>query len=442
MKTQLPITIPWRRILLILSYIVLFTAIVWTVRWEHVPPNSFSARLNRILRGNYFDFLSWEAKALLDKIGQELTTPQHYLDDATRKQLVLDYLDLVARIHRLEGEITYLYTDPNIADPDTESAAQRAELTQLRTRQADLQKTVEAIIEEQIASILEEEGLAVLGQVVPPVRFHFTPLPNYLVISPRTEIRLAAGAMLRGDLGIDHIETLERQIDETLDVSSLIVPIGGLAIYPAMLDETSSLYWGISSTAHEWVHHYFFFWLKPVGIYYESRPDVRTINESSAELVGDAVRDRVLARYYPEFLPEPTLLPNLDVLPSPEPPAFNYMSEMRETRITADRLLADGKVEEAEAYMEQRRRVFVEQGYLIRKLNQAYFAFYGAYDAATPSGGTAGINPIGDPVQELWAASPTIKSFLDAIGPITSREMLLDLLAKKGIEFPPTSGGN
>jgi hypothetical protein len=37
---------------------------------------------------------------------------------------------------------------------------------------------------------------------------------------------------------------------------------------------------------------------------------------------------------------------------------------MHETRVTADQLLADGKIEEAETYMEQRRQIFWENGYL------------------------------------------------------------------------------
>jgi hypothetical protein len=50
---------------------------------------------------------------------------------------------------------------------------------------------------------------------------------------------------------------------------------------------------------------------------------------------------------------------------------------MAATRIEVDRLLAGGKIQEAEQYMEARRQIFVAHGYQIRKLNQAYFAFYG-----------------------------------------------------------------
>ncbi len=432
------ISIPWQRTRRILVYGILFTFMVWMLHWEHVPPGSFGARLDRIVRSSYFDFVSWEAKALLDKLGQELTAPQNYLDAAARKQVVLDYMYLVARIQQVEGEIARIYVNPDVSDPENASAEQRATLEQLRAEQAQVQGMAEAILEEQIASVLQDEGFGKLSQVLPPVRFRFTPLPHYLVIAPRSHVALMRGAMLHGDLTLEHIEALEAQIDAQFDVSTLIVPIGGLAVYPAMMIETSALSWIIGAIAHEWVHHYYFFWLTPVGVHYGSRPDVRTINETAADLVGDAIKDLVLARYYPELIspPAPPPDPNAPPPPTPQPPAFDFSTEMRQTRIHTDRLLAEGKIEQAEDYMESRRRVFVEQGYHLRKLNQAYFAFYGAY-AASPGGGAAGANPIGDPVQELWAASSSIKAFVETLAPISSRTMLLDKLSEMGVPYPP-----
>src|SRR5690606_25008448 len=102
---------------------------------------------------------------------------------------------------------------------------------------------------------------------------------------------------------------------------------------------------------------------------------------------------RVLERYYPDLVPPPAPPPDPNAAPPP-PPAFDLGAEMHETRVTVDQLLADGRVEEAEAYMEARRQVFVANGYLIRKLNQAYFAFYGGYQAGGVPG-VGGEDPIG-----------------------------------------------
>ena len=100
---------------------------------------------------------------------------------------------------------------------------------------------------------------------------------------------------------------------------------------------------------------------------------------------------------------------------------------MHETRVTTDRLLAEGRVEEAEAYMEARRVFFLEHGYQIRRLNQAYFAFYGAY-ADTPTG-AFGEDPVGPRVRQLREASPSLASFLNTIAWMTSFE---DLVAAVG----------
>jgi hypothetical protein len=104
------------------------------------------------------------------------------------------------------------------------------------------------------------------------------------------------------------------------------------------------------------------------------------------------------------------------------PPAFDFRAEMRQTRLTVDQLLADGEIDAAEAYMEQRREIFWEQGYQIRKLNQAYFAFYGAY--ADSPGGAAGADPVGAAVRDLRAASPDVAAFIKRISWMWSYEQL------------------
>ena len=99
---------------------------------------------------------------------------------------------------------------------------------------------------------------------------------------------------------------------------------------------------------------------------------------------------------------------------------------MHETRVTADELLAEGKIEEAEAYMEARREIFWQNGYAIRKLNQAYFAFYGAY--ADVPGGPAGEDPVGPAVRALRAQSDSLADFVNRISWMTSFEQLQDAI--------------
>jgi hypothetical protein len=85
---------------------------------------------------------------------------------------------------------------------------------------------------------------------------------------------------------------------------------------------------------------------------------------------------------------------------------------MHITRLEVDRLLAEGRITEAEEYMERRRIYFWENGYLIRRLNQAYFAFHGSY-AADPGGaaGQQGVD-LGAELRELKSSSPSYRDFM------------------------------
>ena len=100
---------------------------------------------------------------------------------------------------------------------------------------------------------------------------------------------------------------------------------------------------------------------------------------------------------------------------------FDFNKEMRETRLRTEDLLAEGRILEAEAYMELRRRILVSNGYNIRKINQAYFAFHGTY-ADTP----ASISPIGDQVARFRAAVPDLGDFVREASQISSYQMFLE----------------
>jgi len=105
---------------------------------------------------------------------------------------------------------------------------------------------------------------------------------------------------------------------------------------------------------------------------------------------------------------------------------FDFREQMYITRVNADLLLAEGKIEEAEAYMEERRQIFLRNGYLLRKINQAYFAFHGAY--ADAPGGAAGEDPIGPAVRALRAQSDSLTDFVETIRWITTLEELQEEL--------------
>jgi hypothetical protein len=242
-----------------------------------------------------------------------------------------------------------------------------------------------------------------------------------LVISPRDVIRQDAIISLSPGIPLDQQVALEERVDKALDVSSLVVGIGGVGVYPTMVARTSDLAWLVEVIAHEWIHNYLT--MRPLGISYMKNPELRIMNETAAAIAGKEIGQAIVEQYYPELLPPPSPQQNAPAAPAAEPPAFNFNKEMHQTRVTVDQLLADGKTAEAEEYMEARRKIFWENGYRwLRKLNQAYFAFHGAY--ADEAQGPAGADPVGAAVRSLRAQSPTLTDFIKRIAWMNSFEQL------------------
>ena len=356
----------------------------------------------------------------------------HSLDPATQKEIVTQYLRVTQLSFEQEHQLEGLYADASILDKETASAALRAELAATHDRIAKIVPLAEAIIQNQVSEILAEADLTMGGQPTPNVLYHSSPLPMALIVSPRERIEQTANISVAMDLTVDEQAALEKNVDTNLNVSSLVVPIGGIGVYPTMVMETADIRWLLEVVSHEWTHNYLT--LRPLGILYSETPELRTMNETTASIVGNEIGTRVLERFYPELMPASTSPRNLLSLPTnplpddSNPPPFDFRAAMHETRVTVDALLTEGKVEEAEAYMESRRLVFLQNGYLLRKINQAYFAFHGAY--ADVPGGAAGEDPVGPAVRALRAQSTSLADFVNTISWMTSFEQLQEATAK------------
>jgi hypothetical protein len=411
----------WQRLYLFFRFFFSSLVFVAVVAPEWPAFHDETYRLRTFVGLRQFDFVVWEANALLTKGYASVTGGHIYLDEAGRKEVVLHFLDLVQNARRLEREISHVYSDPAVADPESASAQLQQEVDELRAEMRRLQPVAEAIIEEQVAAVLIDEGFAIGGRAWPPVKMNMTPLPYVLIVSPREEIRRLYGIPLIHGLPVAEHEALETAVLEDMDRSALVVSIGGLGIYPAMILESHDINYLADVVAHEWSHHWLT--LKPLGIRYAQDPTMHTINETVANIFGKEVGALVVERYYPELAPPP---PPPEPAEPAEPPHFDFRAEMAETRIVVDDLLGEGNIEEAEVYMEERRQFFVENGYRIRKINQAYFAFYGAY-ADVP--GATGADPIGPAVVGIRERSETLRTFMDQVAPITSLEDLHQIAA-------------
>lgn len=392
-------------------------------------PRLFDFRVDAIVGRYRFDVVRWELAAAPPKARDILFPPDRALSPSEAKDRALAYWEGVRQAEDLRWSLERLYAEHGQeGPPEGQVQALRAEMAQLEARQAQERPLVEAILARQVESVLQDLGLTTWGRIWPPVSFCLTTSPLHLTISPRTVIRVKAARDLRPDIPLDVQVALEERVDATLDVSSLIEATGGYSAYPSMVLETPDLPWTLEVVAHEWTHHYLAF--RPLGWQYFRSPEMRSVNETVADIVGEEVGRAVLARYYPELMPS---LPPPEEKGPPEPPAFDFAREMRITRMEVDRLLAEGKVEEAEAYMEARRQEFVRHGYFLRKLNQAYFAFHGTY-ATGPA--ASAVDPVGQGLTRLRAQVGSLREFLSLVEGLRSYEDFLRLMEVRSIPLP------
>jgi hypothetical protein len=149
------------------------------------------------------------------------------------------------------------------------------------------------------------------------------------------------------------------------------------------------------------MHHYFFF--RPLGRAYGRDSQMTTLNETAASIAGNEVAARVLR----SFGVEPVRPVEDDETP--------FDRELRAIRREVDRLLGEGRVGEAEAFMETSQLRLAGMGYGIRRLNQAYFAFYGTY-ALNPQS----TSPIGEELEQLRRRASSLGEFIRLVAGVSS----------------------
>ena len=353
--------------------------------------------LDAAVSSHRFSIPGWELRQLSGRFFSLSFAGPSQPDEAAG--IVEEYFAGVPRLNRLQFEA------------DSGNVTVEAQLAALRAREMALRPQVESAIARQVQSVMADEGIfnhfAVLNIGFPPVTFKLSNLPDLLVVSPRDLIESSAEVLLRPGLSRDTKESIESRVDGA-GVSSVVVGIGGIAVaYPPIGTVGPGLRDTVNTVAHEWTHQYLAF--RPLGFLYvldltgiAPDYDVATINETVADRVGEEVSALVMKKYYPGF-PEPAR--SMDT---------EFSGIMRETRQMVDAYLAKGQVEEAERYMQGRQQYLASRGYHIRKLNQAYFAFYGAYAGAPGS-----VSPIGKQVAQLRTGSDSLKEFLDSASGLT-----------------------
>ena len=373
----------------------------------------------RAAQAYLYDIAQWEFNNFLSKwINRAGEVLPGGGQPARKGELVHRYFDMGIDAARLRYRLRLMAAEGSAG----RTAELQARLEAAEAPRRALADDVEEAIEAAISAALAEEGLATLGEFIfPPVDIRLNEPPKLLVTSPRNAIRRTHDVLLRSDVTLRQREVMEESLLRDANLSALVEDIGGLATYPASIPTTQPMRWTMEAAAHEWLHHYFFF--RPLGQNMFNNADMVTLNETIASIAGAELGVRAFTLLGGEI--PPAAAQASPPATSGAPQAFDFQAEMRLTRERVDALLGEGDVAGAEAYMEERRLLFVENGYPIRKLNQAYFAFYGTY-ADLP----ASSSPIGGQVRRMRELIPDLGDFIARVGQISDYGEFLDTLTE------------
>ena len=368
-----------------------------------------------------FSLEQWEVSHFLSKwlhlLWDKLPGSEPSRDE--RLAILDEFLVLSRRAQKEKDRIEgFSFRDTAMVVPRGADASSRDHLNELLAARGRLRPDAEESLEAELSAVVNDVGLGSRTWFLfPPVDVRLDQPPTVLITSPRDRIKLQEAVLLDPDLPLLVRDRLEREMLERYDLSAFVDNLAGLATYPALVSDVSTLRTILRNAAHEWLHAYFFF--RPLGQHIYSSDEMFTLNETAADLAGRELGDMTFARMGGDLNESPSrYLPE-----EKRDPAFT--SAMRETRLHVDELLDQGKIEEAERYMKERWWLLRLAGYRLRKLNQAYFAFHGRY-----AEGAASVSPIGEQIKELRRLRPNVGAFVKAVSGVSSHQELLDLLER------------
>jgi len=402
----------YRQIIQKIKLIFSFTLIILMVTTSVWFPFNPADAIRQYSRPFEFDYIRWEIKAIWDKVLEISFGIAPHLTIEQQRYIVRDYFRLLALSKDIEQNLNMLYSEPGTINTKKISALEK-DLSLIQKQLKYQSMLAEPVIQNQLSFAIANLNIPSIATPFPPLLFQSTPLPKQLIISPKDVIRQEKSISLVPDISLDEMIALEELVEEFTDYSALVVPIGGVGTYPTMIVQTNYLPNFLNTAAHEWIHNHLTF--RPLGLRYGATPALRTMNETTANISGNEIMQETLRLFYPEYFEDDPIIPdslqaNAPFLPTQTEAGFNYSEVMYRTRIQVDELLAQGKIKEAEQFMEAQRQVFWENGYQIRKLNQAYFSFYGAY-ADTPFS-AAGRDPVGENVRLFRTQHADLASFI------------------------------
>ena len=375
-----------------------------------------------------YNLTLFEAKHLPAKWVHRVYTALPWIEspDDFRSNLLERYPNLAREIRSSRHEFELA-----LAQGDVEATKiEEAKVDALLAERNDMRDAFEEFLESEISSELVRLNLNWSDEFIwPPVDFRIDDTPHVLVTSPREAIERDSVRLLEPEIAELDKQTIENNVLRLANLSAVVLPTGGLASYPNVVPSHYGLLPLLEVAAHEWLHAYLIF--HPLGRAYWSNPDMTSLNETLANRFGQEVGRAVYNRLTGEKVPtlEPPFVPQDDSEDDLEPDRFDAREYLHETRREAEDMLDEGRIEEAEAYMEERRQTLVENGHNIRKINQAYFAFHGTY-ADSPSS----TSPLARQIWDLRQTTSDVGELVKTLQTLSNYNDFQTLLKTHAIE--------
>ena len=372
-----------------LSIIIIFLILAYLLSTAINESTKESEIIKSVTQEHEFNIFNWERENFFDKWISYINPFDNHKKITSSEQL-LRYFSLTESININENLYAKLFTenldlgykikkgeiDPNVANIKINKINSEIELLLEKITKDKIIKNekklhVEQFLEENISSVIQSDEVNIFDNIFyVPVDFTLGETPKLLVVSPRDKIYRQEDKLLDSNISLEDINNMEVSLLEKNNLSAIVVSTGGVSTYPSMVSEGDLLYI-LQTAAHEWLHNYLA--LFPLGRSYFTSTEMQSINETICDIFGDEVGMIAYKKIMGNKIdPEINQTKNIDN-------EFNFSLFMKDTRLKVEKLLSEAKILESESFMDNQRMLLSSKGYDIRKINQAYFAFYGTY---------------------------------------------------------------
>lgn len=397
--------------LLILFLLFILTTVIAS---GHISDSKFNET-----NGYRFNIFLWELEHFPSKIIYEITSGnlfrkrnETYLENT--KNLVYELENISKNINETEFKLSVARSNNLINNIEINNYEK--ELENLVIQKNLLRNRAEHYIESLLAEQIKIQKLRIKDMIVwPPVDFRIDTPPKLLVVSPRDKILRLDEELINSSISTEEMSSIEDSITKNKNLSAVVLQTGGLATYPSIVPSNISLINLLETVSHEWLHSYLIFF--PLGRSYFSDGQMLTINETLANMFGKELATEMYLKIIDKDKNMKNVSSDENISQEKKEPVFSYNTHMQKTRIKTEELLSEGRIIEAENYMELRRIDLNKNGYNIRKINQAYFSFYGSYADSPQS-----ISPIYKQLQDLRDKRLNIGELVNEIKYISNYE--------------------